>query len=79
MHKSKILIPEMSEPEEKIKLNLRRYKGHHRKFPWSLVIRIVTAFVALGIIIVLLKSLTDLKAKEADTLEEELFTIEIER
>lgn len=71
-------MQEMSEPEEEIKLNLKRYKGHHRKFPWSLVIRIVTAFVALGIIIVLLKSLADLKAKEPDNEEEGEFTIEIE-
>lgn len=48
-----------SEPEEKIVVDFKKFKGHHRKFPWALVIRVLVAAVCIGIIFFLVEYLDD--------------------
>ena len=69
---------EKSELEEEMKLDLKRYKGHHRKFPWALIIRIVVALVTIGILLLLFESLSDLKVNDAINDSNEEFTIEVD-
>lgn len=63
------------ENEEELKVDLKKFKGHHRKFPWALIIRIIVAIVSVGIIVVLLQFLGEVKARQE---KEETLDTEIE-
>lgn len=54
--------------------NLKQYKRHVRKFPWSIVIRTVAIMISLAIVYYLIKETIDLTKQN----EETPFEIEIE-
>jgi hypothetical protein len=65
-----------SEAEEKIVVDFKKFKGHHRKFPWALVIRMIVALISIAIIFFLVQFLDErMKAKPV---KEPEFKIEIE-
>ncbi len=52
------------ENDEPVKVNLRQYKGHFRKFPWALLVRIMVIIASLAVIFFLMKTVTDLQEKK---------------
>ncbi len=47
------------ETEDIDKINLTQFKGHHRKFPWGLVIRIILLAVGFIVVSILLNQLSE--------------------
>jgi hypothetical protein len=47
------------ETEDIEKINLSKFKGHHRKFPWGLVIRIILVAVGFIVVTILLNQLSE--------------------
>lgn len=47
------------ETEDIEKINLTQFKGHHRKFPWGLVIRIILVAVGFIVVTILLNQLSE--------------------
>jgi len=33
-----------------VELDLKKYKNHNRKFPWKLIVRIITALISIAMI-----------------------------
>ncbi|NOQ74512.1 MAG: hypothetical protein GQ574_21050 [Crocinitomix sp.] len=65
-----------SESDEKIVVDFKKFKGHHRKFPWTLIIRVIVALVSIAIIFFLVQFL-DERLKEQPT-EKRDIEIEVE-
>ncbi|MCC7453414.1 MAG: hypothetical protein IT222_04545 [Crocinitomix sp.] len=59
MIQSKDNFPLFMETEDIEKINLTQFKGHHRKFPWGLVIRIILVGVGFIVITILLNQLSE--------------------
>ena len=55
-----------SESEEKIVVDFKKFKGHHRKFPWALVIRVFVAAICIAIIFFLVEYLDDWQKNQPD-------------
>lgn len=53
------------EPEEDIKIDLKQFKGHHRKFPWALIFRVLFAAVSVGIIFFMVRFVSEIKSRNA--------------
>lgn len=66
----------MSEFDENIKVDLKKFKGHYRKFPWALIIRVIVACISIGIIFVMVKSVAELKEKKQKDKERDEIQIE---
>ncbi|MDG1914186.1 MAG: hypothetical protein P8I55_06310 [Crocinitomix sp.] len=65
-----------TESEEKITVDFKKFKGHHRKFPWALIIRVFVALVSIAIIFFLVQYLDDVRKKQQE--EKPEFEIEYE-
>lgn len=65
-----------SESEEKIVVDFKKFKGHHRKFPWALFIRIIVALVSIAIIFFLVQFLDE--RLEAEPVNKPDLEIEVE-
>jgi hypothetical protein len=65
-----------TETEEKITVDFKKFKGHHRKFPWALVIRVFVALVSIAIIFFLVQYLDDVRKAQQE--EKPEFEIEYE-
>ena len=63
-----------TESEEKIEVDFKKFKGHHRKFPWGLIIRIIVAGISIAIIFFLVQFLDETRKNRL----EETPQIEIE-
>lgn len=55
----------MEDNDGNIKVDLKKFKGHHRKFPWSLIIRIFVVCVSVGMIFLLVRWTEEIKANRA--------------
>lgn len=55
----KDIFPLFMETEDIDKINLTQFKGHHRKFPWGLVIRIILVAVGFIVVTILLNQLSE--------------------
>jgi hypothetical protein len=66
----------LSEEQEKIVVDFKKFKGHHRKFPRALVIRIIVALISIAIIFFLVQFLDE--RMKAESVKEPEFQIEIE-
>lgn len=47
------------------KVNLKQYKGHHRRFPWTLLIRMIVAFATIAMIWYLMEWTKELNQNRA--------------
>ncbi len=65
-----------TESEEKTTVDFKKFKGHHRKFPWALIIRVFVALVSIAIIFFLVQYLDDVRKKQQE--EKPEFEIEYE-
>ena len=65
-----------TESEEKITVDFKKFKGHHRKFPWALIIRVFVALVSIAMIFFLVQYLDDVRKKQQE--EKPEFEIEYE-
>ena len=72
----KFFLKMQTDEEEKITVDFKKFKGHHRKFPWPLVIRIVVAAVCIGIIFYLVEYLDAVRKSKIE--EKPAFEIEYE-
>jgi hypothetical protein len=53
------------ESEENITVDFKKFKGHHRKFPWALLIRIFVAIISIAIIFFLVQYLDEVRQRQA--------------
>lgn len=58
------------------KVNLKQFKGHHRRFPWAMLVRVLVACASIGMIWFLMDWTKELSDKNA--VEEKDYSIEIE-
>lgn len=65
-----------TELEEKITVDFKKFKAHHRKFPWPLVIRVFVALVSIAIVFFLVDYLDDVQKSQLE--EKPAFEIEYE-
>ncbi len=65
----------MNQFEDK-KVNLKQFKGHQRRFPWAMFVRVFVAFATITMIWYLMKWTKELADKRAG--EEKDHSIEIE-
>ena len=64
--------------EDDVKVDLKKYKGHFRKFPWALIVRAIVALISIWIIFMLVKSVEERKSVSEKATEETDTEIEIE-
>lgn len=58
------------------KIDLKQFKGHHRRFPWTMIIRVFVAFATLAMIWFLMEWTKEIAEKR--TIQEVDDSIEIE-
>lgn len=54
------------------KLDIRKFKRHQRKYPWSLIIKILMASIIIGLLVYLNKILDDKKPEDRKEIEVEI-------
>lgn len=58
------------EQKENLKINLKQFKGHYRKFPWALIFRIFFALLSIGLIFFMIRFVSEIKSKNPENKDE---------
>ncbi len=62
----------MEENRDENQINLQQFKRYNRRFPWSLIVRIIVALITIGLIVYLATIIQEKQEKTAPSFEIEI-------